>query len=364
MKSVPSHEPAKPTLSEVSERAGVGRSSAARVLGGYGSVSARTRERVLAAAAELGYETNELARSMNTGVTRTIGVILADLSNPFFAGVLRGIADATRRAGYGTIVISSDEDEGLEADAVRLLTAKQVDGVIVAPAGGRDASASALRSAAERGIPVVQIDRTLRGLDADAVVLDNRDAAREATDYLLAAGHRRIALAWGPALPAGADADLAALTSAALTSEITSTGERFLGYVDAFADAGVPLRPELVMTGAQNIAGVEEFLARTLTDGDVTAIIATEQDSVIAALSAARDHGRRIPQDLSLVAFDDSPWAEVHDPPITTVRQPLHALGERAAGRLLSRLEGGGDRVIVSHLASEFIDRRSVRRLR
>lgn len=364
MKSVPTHEPAKPTLSEVSERAGVGRSSAARVLGGYGSVSARTREKVLAAAAELGYETNELARSMSTGVTRTIGVILADLSNPFFAGVLRGIADTTRRAGYGTIVISSDEDERLEADAVRLLMSKQVDGIIVAPSGGRDAAAAALRSAAERGIPVVQIDRTLRGFEADAVVLDNRDAAREATDYLLAAGHRGIALAWGPALVDGVEANPSALSEAALTSEITSTGERYLGYADAFADAGVPLRPEFVMTGAQNVDGVKRFLSKILPEGGVTAIIATEQDSVIAALTAARDAGMRVPQDLSLVAFDDSPWAEVHDPPITTVRQPLHALGENAASRLLARLEGDVDRVAVSHLASEFVDRRSVRRLR
>ncbi|WP_091227322.1 LacI family DNA-binding transcriptional regulator [Microbacterium sp. 3J1] len=360
---MPSQEPSKPTLSEVSERAGVGRSSAARVLGGYGSVSAYTRDRVLAAAAELGYETNELARSMSTGVTKTIGVIVADLANPYFAGVLRGVSDTTRAAGYGTIVISTDEDQKREDEAVRLLTAKRVDGIIVAPAGGRQADASALRSAIERGTPLVQIDRTVDGLDADAVVLDNRDAAREATDYLLAAGHRRIALAWGPAVPTE-QASVADLALAARTTEITSVGERYLGYADAFADAGVAVDPLLVMTGEQTAEGVRDFLAGVLGTDGATAVIATEQDAVIASLGEARARGLRIPQDLSIVSFDDSPWAEVHEPAITTVRQPLRALGENAANLLLARIAGEAPGPTVTHLSSEFVDRASVRRVK
>jgi LacI family transcriptional regulator len=362
---VTADEPAKPTISEVAQRAGVGRSSAARVLGGYGSVSAYTRERVLAAAAELGYETNELARSMSTGVTMTIGVILADIANPFFSGVLQGISEEARRSGYGTVLVNSNEEPELEDDAVRLLVAKQVDGLIVAPSGGADAPAEALRWAQARGLPIVQVDRTLRSLDADAVVMDNRDAAREATEHLLIAGHRRIALAWGPQRPAeaGEEATPAVLARWAGTTELSSVGERYLGYADALADAGIPLDPALVMTGEQTVRGVRAFARGVLADRSVTAVVATEQDAAVAVLAEARRARRAVPADLSLIAFDHSPWAGVFDPPIMTVQQPVQHLGEEAARRLIARIGGDGSPVTVTHLASTVVESGSVGRV-
>lgn len=355
-------ERAKPTISQVALRAGVGRSSAARVLGGYGSVSAHTRERVLSAAEELGYETNELARSMSTGVTMTIGVVLADIANPFFSGVLQGVAAEARRAGYGTVLVNSDERPELEDEAVRLLVGKQVDGLIVAPSGGAGADAEALRWAQSRGVPIVQVDRTLRALEADAVVMDNRDAAREATEHLLIAGHRRIALAWGPQRPAGADEQVtaAALAQWAASAELSSVGERYLGYADALADAGVPLDPALVMTGEQTVDGVRAFVRPLLADRAATAVIATEQDAAVAVLAEARRAQVAVPADLSLIAFDDSPWAGVLDPPIVTVQQPVQRLGEEAARRLIARMTGDAAAPSVTHLASVIVNRGSV----
>lgn len=352
---------AKPTLSEVARRAGVGRSSAARVLGNYGSVSDYTRRRVLQAAEELGYETNELARSMSTGVTMTLGVVLADIANPFFAGVLRGISDAARAAGYGTVLVNSDEDAVREDEAVRLLLGKQVDGIVIAPAGGVAAEAEALRLAHARGIPIVQVDRTLAGLAADAVVMDNRDAAHDATDRLLAAGHRRIALAWGPARSGRRTVTRRALEHWATGSELSSVGERYLGYAAALAAGGVDVDPGLVMTGEQTIDGVRAFARAVLaSDEPPTAFVATELDAVIGVLAEVRVAGLRVPEDVSIVGFDDSPWAGVFEPPITTVRQPAQRLGEHAAKRLIARISGERGEPVVDHLASTLIDRGSI----
>ncbi|WP_432543698.1 LacI family DNA-binding transcriptional regulator [Kineococcus sp. SYSU DK002] len=352
----------RPTISEVAQHAGVGRSSAARVLGGYGSVSERTRKQVLNSAAALGYETNELARSMSTGVTRTIGVVLADITNPFFAAVLRGISDATRAAGYGTLVVNSDEDPALEDEAVRLLVGKRVDGIVIAPAGGRRAAAEALRWAASRGVRVVQVDRTLDDLAVDAVVMDNRDAAREATRRLLDAGHSRIALAWGPAVPPGTGARVSArrLTELAARVEISSVGERYLGYAEALRAAGVEVDPHLVMTGRQTADGARAFTAGVLDGHAPTAVVCTEVEATIGVLAEVRARGLSVPDDLSLVSFDDSPWAGVLRPTLTTVRQPVQLLGEQAAARLTARLRGEDGPPAVVHLASILVDRESV----
>lgn len=353
---------AKPTLSEVAHRAGVGRSSAARVLGNYGSVSAYTRERVLSAARELGYETNELARSMSTGVTMTLGVVLADIANPFFAGVLRGISDAAREAGYGTVLVNSDEDVDREDEAIRLLVGKQVDGIVIAPAGGVAAEADALRAAHARGIPIVQVDRTLATLDADAIVMDNRDAARDATERLVAAGHRRVALAWGPARVGRQAVTPDALERWAAATELSSVGERYLGYRAALESAGLAVDPAIVMTGEQTIEGVRAFVRAALASDDApTAFVATELDAVIGVLAEVRAAGLSVPDDISIVGFDDSPWAGVADPPITTVRQPVQRLGELAAKRLIQRISGDAGEPTVDHLASELVDRGSIR---
>ncbi|NKY08421.1 LacI family transcriptional regulator, partial [Cellulomonas hominis] len=169
--------PTRVTVTDVARAAGVARATAARVLGGYGSVHAGLQERVREAAAALGYQPNTLARSMATGVTHTIGVVVADIGNPFFAGVVRGIADSARAAGYDTIVVNTDESAVREQDAVRVLLGKQIDGLVVASAVGAADDPAHLRAAVERGVPVVAVDRELPALDVDAVVIDNHDIA-------------------------------------------------------------------------------------------------------------------------------------------------------------------------------------------
>ncbi|MDN3310611.1 LacI family DNA-binding transcriptional regulator [Microbacterium oryzae] len=353
----------RPTITEVARLAGVGRSSAARALGGYGSVSESTRERVLRAARELGYETNELARSMSTGETRTIGVVLADIANPFFAGVLRGITEVCAAEGFDTIVVNTDEDVEREQAAVRLMLAKQVDGIVVSPTGGADADADHLAAAVSRAVPVVQLDRTLSRLPGPAVVLDNREAAFAAAQELLSAGHRRIALAWGPRAEAGVDTR-AELERAAQT-DLSTTRERLLGYFGALDDAGLPTDPRLVMTGEQTVDGVARFIRAALaSEQPPTAVVVTETDAALGVLQVLREQSLQSPRDLSLVGFDDAPWVQYLDPPLTVLSQPVQELGERSARELLALIRGRPTSASLVHLSARLVRRRSVAPLR
>src|SRR4051812_15382326 len=160
-----------PTIPDVAREAGVSPATAARALGAYGSVRPETRARVSAAAERLGYRPNELARSMITGKTNTIGAVVADIENPFFARTTRGITDAARAAGFEVILVNTDEDVNSERSALKVLLDKQVDGVVVAPASSQETGH--LREAQECGAEIVLIDRRVAGLQADAVLIDN-----------------------------------------------------------------------------------------------------------------------------------------------------------------------------------------------
>src|SRR3954453_15669199 len=153
-----------PTIPDVARRAGVSTATAARALGGYGAVSDVAREAVLAAAEEIGYQRNELARAMITGRTNTIGLVIADIENPFFAGAARGVSDAARAAGYEVILTNTDEDPEVERSAVRLLQAKRGDGILIAPTSP---DGDHLASTAQSGCPVVLFDRRVEHLDVD-----------------------------------------------------------------------------------------------------------------------------------------------------------------------------------------------------
>lgn len=350
---------APPTIDEVAEAAGVGRATVARTLGNYGSVSPATRARVLAAAESLGYRPNNIARSMVTRTTHTIGVVLADVANPFFSSVLRGISDTAKEQGYDAIVLSTDERLDLERDAVDLLLDKQVDGIILASAAQRTAAVPHIEAAIARGVPVVLIDRELDALDVDRVVVNNREIAAQAVGELVAVGHRRIAFVWGPVTNAPATdlAEMKAIASRALWSD----GERLLGYLDAIEAADIPFDTALVTHVLKTEQQAERAVTGMLALQDPpTAVFATETDAVIGTLRALRRRGVRWPDDVSVIGFDDSPWATVVDPPLTIIAQPVHDLGSVAAERLLARMrhEEGPARPVV--LQAEYVPRGSV----
>lgn len=334
----------RPTISEVAAEAGVGRASAARTLGDYGYVSPELRERVLAAAEKLGYRTNALARSMSTGVSHTLGVIVADIGNPFFAGVVRGISDASRARGFDTIVLSTHEEVDEERAALDVLLDKRVDGIIMASAALVRADVEHIRDAIDQDMPIVLIDRVIESLDLDAVVIDNRDAARRSVATLIQAGHRRVGFIWGPSTtdPVSTRREL----TAASAKNLYTDGERLHGYLDALDDAGIPFDPELVMTGPKTEQHATEVVMRMLALAErPTALLCSETDALTGSLLAIRELGLRYPRDISLIGFDDSSWAAVMDPPITMISQPMHLLGARAAELLLDGVDGSDSRL-------------------
>lgn len=318
------------TIPDVAREAGVSRSTASRALADYGSVSPAARERVRTAAEKLGYEANQLARSMITGRTHTLGVVVADIQNPFFAGVTRGITDTARAAGYQVLLANTDEDLEAERSAVKMLRDKHVDGIVIAPASPSEtAHLSALR---ESRCPVVLLDRDVPSLEADTVTVDNRGAAEDAVRRLLDAGHRRIGMV---TLGGSGEDD----PPEGPPSQISTGVDRVEGFRSALRTAGVedPDRYVRVGTHGQDPALLAAGLLR-LPDRP-TALFTTDSMIALGALTALQDAGIAVPDDVSLVTFDDADWTRIIHPRLSVVAQPVQELGAHAVRALIARVE-------------------------
>ncbi len=306
------------TLKDVARRAGVSVATAARVLGGYGYASPRTRERVLRAARQLDYTPNALARGMVKKRTHAVGVIVSDNANPFFAAVVRGVEDVLRRHGYAVILCNSDENPEKEDLYLRVLREKQVDGLLLAPSGQ---AGPQLRRWLRAGLPLVLVDRRLEGVRADAAVVDNVEGARTAVSHLISLGHRRIGIISGPA-------------------RVFTGRERLAGYLAALEAAGLRPDPALIREGDfKQDSGyrlAREFLEMKRPP---TALFVANNLMTVGAMLALKEAGVRIPQELAVVGFDDMDWAPILTPALTAVAQPAYALGTSAATLLMQRLE-------------------------
>lgn len=324
-----------PTLEDVARAAGVSRATAARALGGYGSVSDAARERVLAAATALRYRPNALARSMKSGSSATIGVVVSDIQLAFFGQAVRGMTDAAHAQGFEVILANTDEDVDKERMAVGVLLDKRVDGLIVVPADAR--VSDHLREAQER-TPVVLLDRGCAGFDCDVVIVDNENAAANAVGHLVRLGHRRIALLveGKTALPADRVLGAGIPEVGAMTSAI-----RELGWARALDRAGIAPTEDLLLRATYDRTDARRAVLEGFAGPDrPTALIATDETMALGALDAIGELGLAIPTDLSFIAFDDSPWTTLVRPQVAVVAQPVHSLGVAAVERLLARIEG------------------------
>lgn len=333
----------KITIADVARLAGVSTATAGRVLGGYGYSREEIRKKVRESAAALDYRPNKLARSLITGKTQTIGVVAGDIQSPFYASILRGIADVARARGFGIILTNSDELANREIEAVELLLEKQVDGLIVAPS---DLIGSEhLRAAVLGGCPVVQIDRVVNGLDADSVTVDNAAASRDCITHLLQAGHRRIGIiAELEHLQHGGVPDFIAAVGNGTVRPITlaTSWQRLYGYVEAHLRAGLKLDPAMVpRVGTYALAAAKnETLALLQGPHRPTALFTADGLMSSGAMAAISALGLQLPRDLSLVCFDDLDWMTFLQPGITAVAQPLTEMGEEAARLILARIDG------------------------
>lgn len=323
-----SHVPGRPpSVADVARLAGVSKATAARVLGGYGTVSDVTRGLVEAAAVQVGYRPNELARSMTTGRSATIGVVVGDIGNPFFAAAVRGIGAVARIEGFDVILASSDEDPEAERAAVQAFLARQVEGLIVSPASLAD-----ITHLRDIGRPLALLDRAVSELEVDTVTADDRAAAERVTRLLLDRGHRRIAYLTACSPRSGAFTGLSDIVTGSVRQRIegfVAACERVAGAAGrVVTDCGTPEATRRLAAGL--LAGAEQ----------PTAIIASDSLIGLEVFKVSRELGLSLPEALSLVAFHDADWASVASPAVTVVRQPALDLGETAARLLIARLKG------------------------
>jgi LacI family transcriptional regulator len=327
------------TIRDVARRAGVSVATAARALGEYGYVSAAARERVLAAARALDYHPNAIARSMIKGRTQTLAVIVSDNANPFFASVVRGIEDVVLAKGYAIMLCNADENPEKESVYLRTVRQKRVDGLIISPSGG---PATFLRGLIANGTPVVQIDRRVAGLAADAVLIDNRAGVRAAIEHLLRLGHRRIGIISGP-------------------RRLYTGRERLNAYLTALRDARLPVLDELFLEGTFKEESGHRLVGQLLRlRRRPTALFVANNLMTIGALLGLKEAGVRIPEQMAVVGFDDMDWAPILTPPLTAVAQPGYDLGTAAGRLLLERLTGAyAGRPRVVELQPKLIVRKS-----
>lgn len=307
------------TIKHVAARAGVSFTTVSHVVNGTRPVSDQVRSKVEAAIAELGYVPSGVARSLRVRATGTLGLLLPNASNPYFAELARGIEDHAERNGYSVILCNSDDDIDKQLRYLRVLLERRIDGLIVATVASDAAFAEAL---ANLRVPLVLVDRSLDGVDADQLRVDHEQGAYLATRHLLELGHRRIVCIGGPA-----STQVAQLRAA--------------GYQRALAEAGIEAQAvvDCPFTSPAGHAAAQTLLSAQLRP---TAIFAGNDMIALGVLRAAAERGLQVPQQLSVVGFDDIEVSRYLHPALTTVGQCIGQLGEQVAARLLERIRTPG----------------------
>jgi len=301
-------------------------------------VSEELRARVYQAMRELNYRPNAIARSLRRRRTQNIGMIVPDISYPFLAEVARGVEDAGFELGYNVILCDSDGDLGREADYIRLLQEKKVDGIVFVAAGE---SSSHVQTLIEQGRPVVVCDRELPEVEVDTVIADNVRSGYQATEHLISLGHRRIGCIAGPQV-------------------LGISSKRVEGYKGALERYGVPLREELIVRGDFRCRGGYEAMRELLAlDAPPTAVFACNDLMAMGAICAASERRLRMPQDIAIIGCDDIALASFTNPSLTTIAQPKHEIGAIAVKMLVERIEDRNKPPTKQTLPTELVIRDS-----
>jgi LacI family transcriptional regulator len=306
-------------INDVAKYAGVSKSTVSHVINNTRFVEEETRKRVLRAIQEIGYFPSNVARSLTTKRTRTIGVIISDASNHFFGELLRGAEDILRPLGYGLVVCNTDEILEREAEYLEYLIRQQVDGIIAAAIS---TPWEVLSRANLLNTPIVFLDRTFDGLEGPFIGVDNRMGARLGTRHLLEAGYREIGVIAG-------------------FQRLSTMRDRLAGFMDAMQEHQAPIPPEWAVESPLSI----EAARRTALDllglpKRPRALFVSNNLLSLGTLQAIGELGLHCPEDIALVGFDDHPWAVVTNPPLTVVRQPSRLVGQKAAQALSSMITG------------------------
>ncbi len=306
------------TIFDVARRAGVSTATVSRALAAPAQVTEATRNKVFAAIEATGYTPNATARNLRSKSTKMVLVLLPGLGNSFWNVIINSVEEVLAKAGYGVIFGDTRNDPWRENHYDQLVRGGQVDGVLLFT-GRVPREGFALL---DRSIPITLVCNEVPGLeDLPLFEINNRDAAREMTEHIIANGHRRIAHIAGPAANPEAR-------------------ERIRGYSDALAAAGIPVEDELIWPGDFNFESGVEAAARFLAMSDKpTAIFAASDESAVGCMKALRDGGYTVPRDVSVAGFDGIDYSALYDPPLTTVLQPRAELGRLAAANLVRRMD-------------------------
>ncbi|MFF9396475.1 LacI family DNA-binding transcriptional regulator [Streptomyces griseoluteus] len=331
------------TMADVARSAGVSVATVSHVLNGTRPVLPHTRQAVLDAVEVLGYTPNSLARSLVTSRTRSIGLAVSAISNPYFTEILQGVEAAALEAGYSLLIADPHDDPGHELKVVQLLHERRVDGMIVAPSAEPGDLVAYLR---RQAVPTVLLDRVPEPAGPgqgsfDQVCAENSGPMAELVTHLASLGHRRIGLVAG--LPG-----------------LSTTSERIAGYRQGLAAAGLGADDELVVSGNSEARGAERATAALLAlPGAPTALVTANNAMTIGALRALRERGLSVPGDIALACFDDFAWADLFAPRLTAIAQPSREMGARAVRVLLERLAAPDREARTVRLPCTFVHRAS-----
>ena len=308
-----------PTIKEVAQKAHVSVGTVSNVISGTVPVSKKLKDRVLDIVQQLDYRPDHVARSLKLRQTRTVGLVISDITDPFFPQVMRGAEDVAWSANYILITFNSDDQPQREQLVLDALRSRRVDGILLVAATGTDPAR--IRAIQDSGTPVVCLDRDLSGAGLDCVVVNNFRAARQCVRHLISQGHCKIGLLNG-------------------NPTVTVARDRYLGYRQGLDDAGLACDERLVVTAG---AGCDEALAAArrmlVAAGRPSVVIAGGMTLGIGLMRAAREMGLRCPDDLAITIFDDPAFSEAITPRLTAIAQPSYEIGRKGMELLLERMQ-------------------------
>ena len=307
----------KITIKDVAASVGVSPTTVSHVLTGKRHVKRQTIEKVQEAVKALNYKPNVIAQSLKQNRTNTIGVIIPDITNPFFTGIVSAIESKANQEGVSVILNNYNDDASLEKKCIDVLLQKQVDGIILAPGVG---NREYIRSSLTNEIPLVLMDRSIRGCSADLVELDNYAASFQAVEYLLNLGHRKIGFIGG-------------------ITDISSNREREQGYIDALAAEGIHTPEGFIQRKAARISGgYEGAMALMNRRTPPTALFLGSNTISLGAIKALKELSVTCPDELSIISFGDFEWSTAFDPQLTCIYTPVGEMGLTAVEKLLVRI--------------------------
>jgi LacI family transcriptional regulator len=329
-----------PRISDVAARAGVSTATVSRALNGKSTVDRDLVARVQQAAEELGYRPNGPARNLRRQEAAVVALIISDVENPFFTAIARGVEDVAHEVGYSVVLCNSDESAEKENRYIDVAIQERVAGVILSPTG----TTSSVEKLASRGTAFVAVDRPLPNQVCDVVLVDTRLAARQATAHLIAQGYERIGCITGPV-------------------GVRTADDRLAGYRDALRTAKLRGSSKLVRRTEYKAAGAHHAAQELLDQAEPPdALLVANSAMAVGVLQALHEHGTRPGKEVGLVAFDDAPWAELVDPPLSVVAQPAYEIGTVAARLLLARIADNTRPATTTTLGARLIERGSSHR--